>query len=167
MKKADYDFYKSLGICVRCHKENAEPGRVMCYECQDKESEINRRSRERNLEREKTRDLDKYYRLKVEGICTYCKRRPADPGKTKCNACLAKIRNRRNAKREDIERSERPSYGICYICGKNPLYKNFKVCESCYQVRRKSIDECLEKRPLESMEYFRSLNKLVFAKTGG
>ena len=27
--KSDYDFYKSIGICVRCHKNQAEPNRVI------------------------------------------------------------------------------------------------------------------------------------------
>lgn len=47
--KSDYDFYKSIGICVRCHKNQAEPNRVMCLECIDKESDRSRESRKRNL----------------------------------------------------------------------------------------------------------------------
>ncbi len=80
----EYHFYKDLHICVRCHKNQAEPNKVMRLECADKEREQNRDSRKRNLEKEKKRDLEKYYKLKEMGICTYCKHEKAVVGKTKC-----------------------------------------------------------------------------------
>ena len=50
---------------------------------------------------------------------------------------------RRKAKNTAIPRSERVSYGLCYICGKNELVKGKKVCASCYEVRYKSISKIM------------------------
>lgn len=27
------EYYKSRGICIRCHRNEAQPGRVLCREC--------------------------------------------------------------------------------------------------------------------------------------
>ena len=160
--KADYDFYKSIGICVRCHKNSAEPNKVMCFECADKERENNRNKRERNIESFKKRDSDQYYRLKEQGICTCCKHEKAVPRKTKCAKCLAKIRTKRQSKRNDIDRSERCSYGICYICGKNPILPGKGVCAECYKLRLSAIKKCNSNRKDGFNEYWKQKNKLIF-----
>lgn len=160
--KTDYDFYKSIGICVRCHKRQVEPRRIMCYECMEKEREKCRSRHEKNIEIVRRRDLDKYYFLKQQGICTYCKHEKAIPGKTKCKKCLAKIKARRQAKRCDIDRSERRACGICYICGKNPVLPGKGVCEECYKVRQEAINKCLESREDGFNEYWKQENKLIF-----
>ena len=131
---------------MRCHKNAAEPNKVMCLECADKERERNRKKRDRNPNKTRSHDLEKYYRLKEQGICVYCKHEKAVPGKTKCAKCLHKIRSRAQAKKNDLDRSEWVSYEICYLCGKNPVMPGKGVCESCYQVRLKSIQKCNENR---------------------
>lgn len=160
--KQDYDFYKSIGICIRCHKKNSEPNRIMCFECAEREREKDRIKYERNIETIKHRDSNKYYELKLMGICTYCKHEKAVPGKTKCKKCIAKIRCRRNRNRHDISRSERRSYGICYICGNNAVISGKGVCEDCYNTRKIAIQKCLDSRPDEFNEYWKHENKLLF-----
>lgn len=160
----EYHFYKDLGICVRCHKNPAEPNKVMCLECADKDSERSKRSRKKNLEEHKKRDLDKYYQLKEKGICTYCKHEKAITGKTKCAKCLAKIRNRRNANKSGICRSERVAYGVCYICGKGKIIEGKGVCQNCYEKRMESISKIMY---LPGNEFWKSENKLIFTKAGG
>lgn len=155
----EYRFYKELGICVRCHKERAEPNKVLCSECADEDKEQCKKSRERNMAKEKKRDLDKYYRLKEQGICTYCKHEKAVAGKTKCAKCLAKIRNKRNQNKAEIDRSERVAYGICYICGKDKVIPEKGVCEKCYEVRLRSIRNIMH---LPASDYWKKDNKLVF-----
>lgn len=157
----EYHFYKDLKICVRCRKNSAEPNKVLCLECSDKDNEQCRRSRERNIEKEKQRDLEKYYRLKEQGICTYCKREKAITGKTKCAKCLAKIRNKRRQNKADINRSERVAYGICYICGKADVMDGKGVCEKCYKTRMESMQKIMS---LPGSEYWKSENKLIFSK---
>lgn len=160
--KHDYDFYKSIGICVRCHKNVAEPNRVMCLECSDKESERDRAKRSRNLDVVKRRDLDKYYRLKEQGICTYCKREKSVPGKTKCKKCLAKIRCKSQQNRHDLDRSEWVSHGICYTCGRNPTLPGRGVCAGCYETRLIAISKCLDSRPDGFNDYWKHENRLIF-----
>lgn len=161
--KADYDFYKSIGICVRCHKRIAEPNKVMCLECADKERMNAKKKRERNIDLEKKRDLDKYYWLKSQRICTYCKHEKAVPEKTKCKKCLAKIKARRKAKRCEIDRSERRSYGICYICGKNPILPGKGVCKECYETRTTAIQKCIDSRDEGFNDYWKRENNLFFS----
>ena len=163
-RKEEYDFYKSLKICVRCHKNTAEPHKIMCLECADKEKIADKKKREKNLEIVKAHDLDKYYRLKEQGICTYCKHRAAVPGKTKCVKCLAKIKAKRDLNRKDISRSERVSYGICYICGKDKIIDGHGVCEECYKVRIKAMDKCLNSRQAGFNDYWKNENKIIFAR---
>lgn len=161
--KADYDFYKSIGICVRCHKRVAEPNKVMCFKCADMERVRDREKRERNHESEKKRDLDKYYWLKSQRICTYCKHEKAVPGKTKCKKCLAKIKAKRQAKRCEIDRSERRSYSICYICGKNPILPGKGVCKECYETRTTAIQKCIDSRDEGFNDYWKRENNLFFS----
>lgn len=160
-RQKEYRFYKNLGICVRCHKERAEPHKVMCYECIDKEKEQYQKKLQKNREQINKRDLDKYYRLKEQGICTYCKHEKAVEGKTKCAKCLAKIRYKRNKNKADIERSERVAYGLCYICGKQSVIPGKGVCEKCYEVRSQSIQKIMY---LPVSEYWKNDNKLIFRK---
>lgn len=164
LRKEEYDFYKSIGICVRCHKNSAEPNKSMCIECADKEAEYNRNKRNRKPISIKAKDLDKYYRLKEAGICTYCKHEQAISGKTKCSKCLAKIRRKRDEKRQELYRSEWVSYGICYLCGKNPVMKGKGVCEKCYEVRLEAINKCIKNRRQDFNKCWKNENKLLFKK---
>lgn len=157
----EYHFYKDLKICVRCHKNAAEPKKVLCLECSDKDHEQYQKYRSENLVKLKEKDNNKYSMLKEQGICTYCKHEKAMPGKTKCRKCLAKIRNKRNAKKSDISRSERVAYGICYICGKNRCMKDKGVCLKCYQTRLESVKKIMY---LPGNEYWKNDNKLIFRK---
>lgn len=92
----------------------------------------------------------------------YCKHEKAVPGTTKCAKCLAKIRTKRQAKRCEIARSERRSYGICYICGKNPVLPRKGACAECYEVRLEAMGKCLENREEGFNTYWKQENKLIF-----
>ena len=157
----EYQFYKNLGICVRCNKNAAEPNKVMCLECADKDSEYGKKKRNKNANELRTKDLNKYYELKSKGICTYCKKKMAMEDKTKCEKCLAKIRNKRHSKKCDIEHSERISYGICYICGKDKVMKGKGVCPKCYGTRMSSMRKIMY---LPGNEQWKKDNKLIFNK---
>ena len=139
----------------------AEPNRVMCMECADKEVEYSRNKRLKNLQSTRDKDLKKYYALKEQGVCVYCKKNPAIAGKTKCAKCLAKVKNRRNSKKCDLERSERIAYGLCYICGKEKVMPGKGVCEKCYKVRCESISKIMY---MHSNQYWADNNKLIFIK---
>ena len=154
----EYHFYKDLGICVRCHKNPAEPHKAMCMECAFAESERVKRKRAENPENKRKQDLDKYYELKRKGICTYCRKEKSVAGKTKCERCLAKIRNKRNARKKNISRSERISYGLCYICG-DKVIEGKGVCQNCYETRLDSIKKIMY---MPANDCWKEQNRIVF-----
>lgn len=144
----------------------AEPNKVMCMECAVLDSERAKQKRKENIAEQKKHDLDKYYKLKEQGICTYCKHEKAVAGKTKCAKCSAKIKNRKEQKRNDISRSDRISYGLCYICGDN-IIDGKGVCQKCYETRLESIKKIMY---LPVNRYWKEQNNLVFnnnVKVGG
>ena len=56
------------------------------------------------------------------------------------------MKAKREHDKKTISRSERPNYGICYICGKEQVMENKKVCPKCYKQRILSINQCIKSR---------------------
>lgn len=81
--RADYEWYKAHGYCVRCHKERALPDHVMCEKCNARNS----KSTYHNLYRSRLREK----RLNAH-LCVYCGKRPPKPRRKGCEPCLQKIR---------------------------------------------------------------------------
>lgn len=122
-----YKARKEAGICVRCGKAKAVPGHVLCWQCkvymQDKnirrtltETEEQRKER---LAKSAECCRNRHERLKAAGLCVTCGKRPAEPGRIRCEAC----QKRANAKARErrIQRGEYKGYaelGLCRICGK-------------------------------------------------
>ena len=52
----------------------------------------------------------------ASGICTYCYKRPAAPGKRLCQECSQRIADRRRTAKH-IEAPSKWPTGWCYICG--------------------------------------------------
>lgn len=163
-RKAEYDFYKSIGICVRCHKRVAEPNKVMCLECAGRELDrYHKEGRsETTLQKDGRRKKIHYEQCKKDGICPRCGKKVESTGFVHCKMCRAKMREWRRQKRQDFDRSERTSYGFCYICGKNPVLPRKGVCVECYKVRTVAINKCLESREDGFNEYWKQENKLIF-----
>lgn len=157
--KEEYDFFKELHICIRCKKESAEPNKVMCWECNERDKKYDKQKRERHIEEYRKKDKEKYQILKENGICTYCKKRKAAQGKLKCEKCLSILKNRKDNKRTDIPRNERISYGLCYTCGKNELMDGKGVCAKCYEIRLKSISKIMH---LQTNEQWKKDNSMLF-----
>lgn len=157
--KEEYDFFKGLNICIRCKKESAEPNKVMCWECNERDKTYDKQKRERHIEEYRKKDKEKYQILKENGICTYCKKRKAAQGKLKCEKCLSVLKNRKDNKRTDIPRNERISYGLCYTCGKNELMDGKGVCAKCYEIRLKSISKIMY---MQTNEQWKKDNSMLF-----
>lgn len=136
MDKEEYQYFKSKGICTHCRQEKAEQGKTLCLVCKMQNREY---KSERKYDKEK--EKSKYIYRKENGLCVNCGARPQQH-KLICNRCYSTIL-RRKAKNTAIPRSERVSYGLCYICGKNELVNGKKVCASCYEVRYKSISKIM------------------------
>lgn len=161
-KKIRYQYMKRIGKCVRCGKNYAEPGKTICLECSWKASDdYFSKYRERKLEYCKTYDAKRTLDMKSNGICTNCRKRPADT-KSLCVRCKAMFRKSNDAHRMDIYRSERVSYGICYICGKKPVMQGKGVCSSCYDVRVEAMKKCNDTRENGFNNYWKQENKIIF-----
>ena len=159
----DYEYYKGLGLCVICKKDNAMIGSVICPECADKQA---------NRDRARWKMLKnsigyKEYRLRFliyqnelhqrrrnAGICHVCGKHPAEKGHARCYECL--IKRHKNRKRLDIPRHARPSYGLCYFCGE-PALAEKRVCQEHYEII------VLNLKPNASPHhYWNKLNSLLF-----
>lgn len=136
--KEEYQYFKSKGICTHCRQEKAEQGKALCLVCKMQNREYKKKYEPENI---RARDKSKREYRKANGLCVNCGVRPQQH-KLICNKCYSTIL-RRKAKNTAIPRSERVSYGLCYICGKNELVKGKKVCASCYEVRCKSISKIM------------------------
>lgn len=76
-----YYEFKARGICVKCHKRPAIPGKVLCVECRNK---ANRRKVEKYR---KTAPITKNREYRREhGLCIYCESEVM-PGRTICEKC--------------------------------------------------------------------------------
>ena len=157
-------FLTSLGLCINCRIRQAEPNKKMCYEClgaeQDKYYE--KRVNGEYVQKQKA-DTERKRRLAEErrsqGICYRCGKRKAEG---LCGMCKAKAKQYRDKKKLTLDRSEWTSYNLCYLCGKNPLYQHYKVCESCYQVRLSTVPKMIEGMNMET-NYFKKLNDRFYA----
>ncbi len=145
-------YKKMIGQCVRCSNA-AEPGKTLCLECLGRDSDRYHASERKSNETKMVR----YYERKENGICTRCGKNPKKKGLL-CGRCYGKFRSKQIAKRSDILRHERPSYGLCYICGE-PKMTDRNVCESCYKIRQQTVPAMVA---IANSEYFRKLNGLVF-----
>jgi predicted amidophosphoribosyltransferase len=134
--KERYYWLKEHHICACCGQQNARPGRVLCWDCADKQAEYFAKrysylKEDENYKRKRAeRFKARYEKLKAARICTRCGKRPARTGRNLCDRCAAKEKSKYQCCWPP--RAERVSYGLCYICGK-PLKPNFKLCPACYE----------------------------------
>lgn len=131
-------FQKEHHICTRCGKRKAEAERTYCVECTIKRmEEDNNRIRKpltaSRKERAKELRRKKYAERKASGICTRCGKHQPVKGKTRCIDCILFDKKRFKNKKEcpNLDRSEYPSYGMCYICGE-AVRESGKLCEKHY-----------------------------------
>ena len=99
-------------------------------------------------------------RLKEQGLCRSCRKRKVADGHTYCSICLAKHnqRGKEYRKKKDkagLERSERPNYGFCYICGEK-IDRDGRVCKKCAERLTKNLPEERDNKA------WREDNQLIF-----
>ena len=157
-------YLKRIGICVSCGRNKAEPNRVLCYECAGAKADAYMRRGRTDEQRENARNYKKIMAKKYleDGKCPQCGKYPAVNGGS-CKNCRARMKRYKDSHREDISRSERRSYGLCYLCGKNVIPEK-GVCQSCYDVLLTRSIPAMQAS--QHSEYFRKLNNLVFRRQG-
>lgn len=132
--RLNYLSYKEHGICVQCGSQKAAPHRVRCEECLAKNAEsaaIVREGKQRDSRAEYSKALRK--RRKEQGLCVWCGKPQCKNSSCFCLDCRLKNQRKNERKKVDIDRSERPIYGICYRCGKHPIEPEKKLCASCIE----------------------------------
>lgn len=78
---------------------------------------------------------NKIAQLKSLGICLYCAKVPARPGKRMCKECSSK--NGPLKKYQKNRRIDSISKGLCYVCRKDPFMKSTEeyvkpLCRTCF-----------------------------------
>ena len=130
---------RELGICTECGSVKVYGDEKICPECAARKYTLNRRQK-RNPEKESQYHKNRRQKLKESGICVKCGKRKAENGKTRCGICNAIERKRAKEYRgRDIDRSERPAYGMCYFCGKS--ISKGKICKECSERVTKNLPE--------------------------
>lgn len=113
--KEQYEWYKKHGICVKCRKRDAEPHRVKCLECSEKQRIIDsKRVRDKEEQAKIQRDLRK--RRKEQGICYRCTKKA-----THGVHCYEHFLYARRKGREKKSKKGFSELGLCRICGEPPV----------------------------------------------
>lgn len=164
-QKANHAYLKSRGRCVYCGGVRpAEPGRVKCFECLEKDRIRHNEKRyvETADEREKRlAGLRKCYVSRVEtrkanGLCTRCGRKLPYSTYLTCPECRLKNRKQKEKyKTEDsLPRSMWIEFGKCHLCGNTPLKDGMKICAKCHESILNQRKNPTEKQ-LKAWEEFR------------
>jgi hypothetical protein len=88
-------------------------------------------------------------RAREEGRCQQCCKRPAIPGRSRCEECYARYvaRSPQDAENKKKQREQAVANGLCYTCCKRPVKEGCRNCEHCIRAtwRRDDrwCDECL------------------------
>lgn len=163
--KANYQFYKSHGICVQCGNYKAAPGRVRCEVCLAQNTESSaRRHREKPVS---TKEYSKNLRekRKANGQCIWCGKPLSKNSKCFCPDCRIKNQRKNEKRKSGIDRTERPIYGLCYRCGKAPIIEGKKLCKDCYNSSLKSLEiGAKSEATIQRREYIHKQNNLIFQK---
>lgn len=145
--KTVYENRKKAGICVYCGKRPARPGRVTCGECKAYQSEWRAmhfdehpEAKEEFLQEARVRNKERRERLKEQGICNWCGKRPAEPGKTQCKVCGEDAVARHNS---DVKNGKLKQYrerGLCLHCGAE-REPGKMYCPECMEKKRKVLEK--------------------------
>lgn len=135
-----YNYYKLNGICVTCGHNNAEPNRVRCFECLEKNAE-----RKRLLNKKSSPKYAKQLRdkRKQNGLCIWCGKPQMKTSSCFCLDCFIKNQQRnqnRYRKKYGVTRIERREYGICYRCGRT-VNKHDSLCDECLEISRNNLPQ--------------------------
>lgn len=160
----DYEFYKSQGICVQCKQEKAAPNRVRCEVCLVQNLSTQENRRKKGAYKYSNTGYSKKLRekRKSEGLCIWCGKPLCSKSKCYCIDCRIKNQKNNNARKNGIERSERESYGLCYICGETAM-EGKNTCKDCYERCRNNLQLANNsKSTKDRRDAIRKQNRLIF-----
>lgn len=135
-----YAKLRSKGICVRCKKAKARPGKAQCEACAAATA-VDGAARSKR----------RYVWLREHGFCTLCGHEKALEGMSVCTVCrersnayAAKSRGKATPKRKEYrkqyDRELREWYsehGLCTKCGREHAEPGLKTCKKCLDAYRR------------------------------
>lgn len=169
----NYKYYKEHGICPQCGVREHAPGRVRCEICLAQNAESKQRQRDAENEEQRSERLSAMKirhrkmrgRRKDSGKCIWCGNPLSEYSTCFCLDCRIKNQKKNERRKSDIPRSERPLYGICYKCGKNPVMPGRKLCETCYEQSLSALNVANKsEKAAERRNYIRQQNNLIFGR---
>lgn len=132
---------KANHLCRDCKRQDGRTlnGFVLCWECQQRANEQQRKRREsiRIQRRDNAKAL--YQERKAKGVCPCCGK-ALDGSYQTCSHCRA-LRRKAKEKAETIRRVvedvnyPRGDNGICWRCNREPVKTGKRLCERCYGVQ--------------------------------
>ena len=167
--KDEYWFFVRMGICTKCGKYTAAPGRRKCEVCLAKDAEIQMKRRE--SQGKKNSGHSEYMKRKREeakkqGICRTCLKRKVMPGWSMCHDCASKNRRKLRKLHESqghISYTEAVENGLCTCC-RRERSTHGKLCDTCYEKSMLKLEKAMESRKtLEYRERMRRENEAIFA----
>lgn len=169
----NYKYYKDHGICPQCGVREHAPGRVRCEICLARNAESKRRQLESETQQQRNSRLSSmnaYHKKmrskrKDSGKCVWCGKPLSAYSTCFCPDCRIKNQKNNERRKSGIPRSERPLYGICYRCGKNPVISGRKLCQTCCEQSINAL-KLAEKsdKTAERRNYIRQQNSLIFGR---
>ena len=167
----NYQFYKKYGVCPQCGIRDLAPGRARCEIClaQNAESAAKKRAKETDDKSNDRKQKMRYYNRSIRsdrkenGKCIWCGKPLSAYSLCFCPDCRVKNQRNNERRKSAISRSERPLYGICYRCGKNPVISGKKLCQTCYEQNIKALSLAdKSEKTVERRNYIRKQNNLIF-----
>lgn len=169
----NYKYYKEHGICPQCGVREHAPGRVRCEICLAQNAESKHRQYEQETQEQRASRLSSVntYRKKMRsnrknsGKCIWCGKPLSAYSTCFCPDCRVKNQRKNERRKSGIPRSERPLYGICYRCGKNPAISGGKLCQTCYEQSINALKTAEKsEKTAERRNYIRQQNNLIFGR---
>lgn len=159
--REEYQWYKSHGICVKCHQEDAIEGRIYCAYCRayqrifyryhKPKKEETSEHREKRIAYLKAYNAKRYRESKENHKCIRCgKSLPQGTTGTRCEWCRIKENNQHNER--EHRKGVMPRYlmgnGVyCQICAKPIEKAGEKLCDRCYKNSCVNVSKARKKLP--------------------
>jgi len=167
-----YYWFKEKKICVRCKSQKARPNKILCFDCADKQSKIdkNRYSKYTPIQKEEFKKkvqynfFKRYHKRRDNRQCVKCGKNLTVKYKNNiwCTECRIKEINKVHKKcypNGYLSKHEWGSFGLCSICGKRPFINGKKLCQACYDKVVKNLQGIDNKN-----HWWRKDNDIAFQK---
>lgn len=147
-RRLEREAYKAAGVCCICRKQDAEPDKTICSDC---EAYLRKRAKRewrrlksdkeayREYKAKKNDDRRARYKFRKEnGLCVQCGKPRNEDDVSRCGRCQEKQKLWQfiNADRLKVVRDARRAKWHCNRCHKPMAHGEYKLCEDCRRYAR-------------------------------